>query len=104
MVVGTVTLSPPGSPLREVAIDGEGEMRMLAVDPEVQGRGLGRVATEHVIEEVRRRGLEAVVLCTSRTMTAAQALYERRGFVRVPERDWSPAPGIDLVAYRLELS
>jgi hypothetical protein len=36
-------------------------------------------------------------------MTAAQHLYEDAGFVRLPERDWSPAPGVNLLAYGLAL-
>jgi ribosomal protein S18 acetylase RimI-like enzyme len=36
-------------------------------------------------------------------MHAAHRLYERLGFTRVPERDWSPVPGVQLVAYALPL-
>jgi hypothetical protein len=36
-------------------------------------------------------------------MTTAQRIYERLGFVRTPERDWSPVPGIDLLTYALPL-
>ena len=36
-------------------------------------------------------------------MTAAHRLYERLGFVRAPDRDWGPVPGVDLVAFRKEL-
>lgn len=103
VVVATVTLCPPGSTYREIAVDGEGEFRMLGVDPARQGEGIGRRVTEHVIDELRGRGLDAVVLSTSLTMTAAKALYESLGFVRLPERDWSPVPSISLLAYRLDL-
>jgi len=30
-------------------------------------------------------------------------MYERMGFVRVPEYDFHPAPGITVMAYRLQL-
>ena len=33
----------------------------------------------------------------------ARSLYERLGFTRLPERDWSPVPGVDLIVYALEL-
>ena len=36
-------------------------------------------------------------------MRAAHRLYERTGFRRLPERDWSPRPGVQLLAYSLEL-
>jgi hypothetical protein len=37
-------------------------------------------------------------------MRAAHRLYERAGFVRMPERDWSPAPGTTLLAYGLAMN
>jgi len=37
-------------------------------------------------------------------MQVAQHLYERADFRRLPERDWSPAPGLMLLAYGLELT
>ena len=44
-----------------------------------------------------------MVLSTDRRMTAAQRLYRRLAFTRLPERDWQPAPGIDLLVYALDL-
>jgi hypothetical protein len=32
-------------------------------------------------------------------MAAAHRLYERLGFTRLPERDWAPLPGVNLMAY-----
>lgn len=40
----------------------------------------------------------------SEIMVAAQRLYASEGFVRLPERDWSPQPGVPLLAYGLRLS
>jgi hypothetical protein len=37
-------------------------------------------------------------------MTAAHRLYERSGFRRVPERDWTPTPEVPLLAFRLDLT
>lgn len=102
-VLGGVTICPPGSPWREVAGDEEGEFRMLAVAPSAQGRGVGRALTELAVDAFRREGARAVVLSSLVGMAAAHRLYERLGFVRVPDRDWSPQPGVDLIAYRLEL-
>ena len=104
VVVGSVTTCPPGSPWREIAEDGEGEMRMLAVDPDAQGRGVGRVLVGHVLARWRREGLGAAVLSSLPEMHAAHRLYESLGFTRVPERDWSPVAGTRLVAYRLDLT
>ena len=102
-VVGTVTFVEPGSALCEIARGGEAEMRSLAVAPEASGEGVGVALTRHAIERARERGLRAMVLSSSTTMHAAHRLYERLGFTRLPERDWSPAEGVQLVAYVLPL-
>jgi ribosomal protein S18 acetylase RimI-like enzyme len=44
------------------------------------------------------------VLLTQADMRAAQRLYQRAGFRRLPDRDWSPRPGITLLAYGLPLN
>ncbi|MEV5769530.1 GNAT family N-acetyltransferase, partial [Micromonospora sp. NPDC052213] len=50
-------------------------------------------------------GCTAVVICVRAGMAAnAHRLYERLGFVRLPEKDWSPLPGIDLLGLRLDLT
>lgn len=102
-VVGTVTYVEPGSALVEVARDGEAEMRSLAVRPEAMGRGVGEALARHVIDRAGARGYDALVLSSSTTMHAAHRLYERLGFTRLPERDWTPAPRVQLVAYTLPL-
>jgi len=103
-VLGTVTVCREGSPWREIAAAGEGEFRMLAVAPQAQGRGVGEALVRHVLDRFREEGATAVVLSTRSIGTAeAHRLYERLGFVRCPERDWSPLPGVDLITYRLEL-
>lgn len=103
-VVGTVTYVEPGSPLAEVARAGEAEIRTLAVDPASGGRGIGEALTRRMLVLAHDRGFGAVVLSSSTTMHAAHRIYERLGFERCPERDWTPGRGIELVAYRLELT
>jgi len=103
-VLGSVTVCLEGSPWRELARPGEGEFRMLAVDPAAQGRGVGKALLDLTLGRFRDLGASSVVLCSMKEMTGAHRLYERAGFVRDPDRDWSPGPGIDLVAYRLPLT
>jgi predicted N-acetyltransferase YhbS len=103
-VLGSVTLCREGSPWREIGAAGEGEFRMLAVAPHAQGEGVGETLVRHVLDRFREEGAAAVVLSTTPGMVAAHRLYERLGFVRCPERDWSPIPGVELIAYRLELA
>lgn len=100
-VVGTVTFCRAGSAWREIARDDEAEFRMLAVDPAAQGRGVGRALVEACLDRARELGFRGMVLSTPAHNSRAHELYERLGFVRDPARDWTPVPGVDLVAYAL---
>jgi len=100
-LLGTVTFVPDGGSLGEIAGAGEAEFRMLAVDPAAHGRGVGMALLRRVLDESRRRGKEGVVCSSQSEMRAAHRLYERLGFRRVPERDWSPAPGVELRAFAI---
>ena len=102
-VVGTATYVEPGSALAEVSRPGEAEIRTLAVDPAASGEGIGEALTRAMLDLARERGFGAVILSSSTTMHAAHRLYERLGFVRHPDRDWSPGRGIQLITYGLEL-
>ena len=102
-ILGTVTLCPVGSPWREIGSDDEAEFRMLAVAPTAQRRGVGSALMELVVRRAAEDGAAAIVLSSLAEMTAAHRVYERQGFARVPDRDWSPVAGVDLIAYRKEL-
>ena len=102
-ILGTVTITPAGSPWREVGRDGEGEFRMLAVSPTARGAGVGSALVGLVVDRFRGEGASAVVMSTLPRMRAAHRIYERAGFVRDPARDWTPVPGVDLITYRLDL-
>jgi len=102
-VLGTVTLVPDGGPLGEIAGPYEAEFRMLAVDPAAQGRGVGTALLRRVLDDSRRRGSEGVVCSSLPEMRAAHRIYRRLGFRREPDRDWSPVPGVDLLAFAIAL-
>lgn len=102
-VVGAVTWCPVGSSHREVARAGEAEFRALGVLPRVRGRGVGELLVRACLERAREEGYQVLVLSSGEWMAAAHRLYERLGFVRLPERDWNPEPGVLLLAYRLDL-
>ncbi len=102
-VLGCVTVCPPGSPWRELARDGEGEFRMLAVAPQARGRGVGEALARLCLDRFRAEGCAAVVLSSLREMAAAHRLYARLGFRRLPERDWSPVPDVHLIAFVIDL-
>lgn len=102
-VLGSVTVVLPGTPFAEISRPGELEFRMLAVSPEARGRGVGEALVRAVMDRARAAGAGQVVLSSSAKMRAAHRLYERLGFTRLPDRDWSPLPGVNLVAYSCEL-
>ncbi len=102
-VLGTVTFVPDGGPLGEIARPDEGEFRMLAVDPAAQGRGVGEALLRRVLAESARRGKAGVACSSQPAMRAAHRVYERLGFRRDPSRDWSPVPGVDLLAFAVAL-
>jgi ribosomal protein S18 acetylase RimI-like enzyme len=77
---------------------------MLAVHPTAQGRGVGQALVERVVAGFRSDGSRGVVLCTMTSMTSAHRIYERLGFNRAPDLDWSPVPGVDLLAFRLDFA
>jgi ribosomal protein S18 acetylase RimI-like enzyme len=95
-IVGTVMLRSEG---QVVTGPDEAEIRALAVAPDGQGKGAGSALLEAVIERAARGGVRYLVLLTQPDMLAAQRLYLRAGFHRLPGRDWSPAPGYTLLAY-----
>jgi GNAT superfamily N-acetyltransferase len=98
-VVGVVTYCPPGSRWREIGRDDEGEFRMLAVDPAAQGSGAGTALARLCEERARQDGATGMALSSLATMTAAHRVYARLGYRREPARDWSPLPGVDLLAF-----
>ena len=102
-VLGTVTMAPPASPWAQVAGEADLEFRMLAVSPAARGRGIGEALTRAVLDRAAELGLTGVVLSSSTQMTTAHRIYERLGFRRTPEKDWSPAPGTMLITYRVDL-
>ncbi len=102
-LLGTVTVCEPGTPWAEVSRPGELELRMLAVTPAAQGRGVGERLTLAAIERACERGMRRVVLCSTASMHVAHRLYRRLGFTRLPCRDWQPASGLQLLTFALEL-
>jgi ribosomal protein S18 acetylase RimI-like enzyme len=76
---------------------------MLGVSGRARGLGIGTALTVRCIERSRELGLNRLVMSSATYMVSAHRLYERLGFVRLPDRDWSPIPGVDLYAFALDL-
>jgi ribosomal protein S18 acetylase RimI-like enzyme len=103
-ILGTVMLQPWPHAGQVVAGRDEAEIRALAVIPEARGRGIGDALLQAVIKRAAQQGVRHLVLLTQPEMLAAQRLYRRAGFRRLPDRDWSPAPEVTLLAYGLALA
>ena len=81
----------------------EAEVRALAVAPAAQGRGVGRALVQAVVALGVEWRLERMVLYSQPAMVSAHRLYEKAGFVRTPDRDGEPVPGLTLLAYAKDL-
>lgn len=78
---------------------------MLAVARETRGLGAGEALVQACIDRAPgTEGIARLVLSTTPAMLAAHRGYRRLGFVRTPERDWDPIPGLPLLTYSLSLS
>ena len=77
-------------------VPGEGQggvLRMLYVEPDARGTGLGRRLTETCITAARQAGYRTLRLWTNDVLSAAQGLYAAVGFVQVgekPHADFGP--------------
>jgi ribosomal protein S18 acetylase RimI-like enzyme len=102
-VVGSVALVLDGEFGEVLRSADEAGFRMLVVDAAARGRGVGELLVTTCLDRARAAGKRRVVISTDPRMTSAHRLYERLGFTRLPERDWSPMPGVDLLVYAREV-
>jgi ribosomal protein S18 acetylase RimI-like enzyme len=98
-ILGTVMLEPYHAASEVARTHDEAEIRALAVAPDAQGKGVGRMLLHAVIDRAVRSRVHHLVLSTQPAMVAAQHLYAASGFIRLPDRDWMPAPRVPLLAY-----
>lgn len=102
-LVGTVLLFPAGTVL--TTPDGASvtlpwpEIRLLAVAPATRGQGIGAALVRECLRRARQSGAAALTLHTTDMMQVAMSMYERMGFVRAPELDFHPVPGITIKGY-----
>jgi len=76
---------------------------MLGVLPGARGAGVAEALVRWCLDTARADGARRVLLSTQVQMNAAQRLYARLGFVRRPDLDWTPEPGVELLGLELDL-
>ncbi|MGJ9457790.1 GNAT family N-acetyltransferase [Oceanobacillus sp. CF4.6] len=91
-IVGSVVLFPPSIQAYEFSenVQEYPEIRMLSVDPDIRGRGIGKALVEHCLNVSREEKHAQIGLHTAFFMKQALSLYERMGFKRLPELDLEP--------------
>ncbi|WP_160723784.1 GNAT family N-acetyltransferase [Bacillus sp. USDA818B3_A] len=103
-IVGSVVLYPPMTDAYEgnVAALDFPEIRMLAVAPKAQGKGIASALISECITRAKAKGCRSIGLHTGEFMKRAMKLYEHFGFERIPQYDFEPAnDGIIVKAYCL---
>ncbi len=102
-LAGTVTLYLRAKDSDEIWPDGWAVIRLLGVDPRYRRMGIAKALMEECLDRCRKLSIATVGLHTTQIMNIALRMYENMGFVRVPEFDFHPRPGVTVMAYRLNL-
>jgi ribosomal protein S18 acetylase RimI-like enzyme len=103
-LLGTVTWCPHGSPTAQLAhAPHQGEIRSLSVAPTARRHGIGRALVTACLRHAHDAGLTEVVLSSRDQLVPAHGLYASLGFVRRPDLDREPVPGVLLWGFSLRL-
>ncbi len=76
-IVGTIGLTP---------CDNEWELNKLAVVPEFQGKGIGKILVQTALDFAKKLGIKKLVLDSNSHLIKAIRLYESFGFKHIQPR------------------
>lgn len=83
--------------------DGIGEVIAVAVDPLVQGQGIGEALMQAIVEDARRMGITVLVLKTGTRNRVAQGLFQKIGFEKTGREEGYYASGQSAIGMRMRL-
>jgi len=101
LIAGTVTLYPAGASGSDAWIVGAVDLRLLAIHPEFQGRGLSGRVLDAAEARARKWGASAICLHTRQGALGVARLYRSRGYVRDETGDLDRRPSVYLEAHVL---
>jgi ribosomal-protein-alanine N-acetyltransferase len=86
-----------------MAVPPEGDVQTVAVAARAQGRGLGRLLLDALVDEAGRRGCTQLFLEVEEGNEPALRLYERAGFEQQGRRRDYYGPGVHALVMRRRL-
>jgi ribosomal-protein-alanine N-acetyltransferase len=86
-----------------MAVPPDADIQTLAVDGSHRRRGVGSRLLAAAVAEAEHRGCGSLMLEVAASNTAAQRLYERRGFEPLARRSSYYGPGRDALVMRMAL-
>lgn len=81
-IVGSAFLIPHGNPYKWFQSDYT-YIRLVAVHPDCEGKGIGKQLTQLCIDTARSAGEKTIALHTSEFQNAARHIYESMGFTKL---------------------
>lgn len=100
-VIGTVAIFRPGAETSEAWLDNAADLRHLAVDPCLHGKGVSKPLLDRAEAVARDEWkVDAICLHVRKGAEGVARLYQGRGFKREPEGDLRK-PSVTLEAYAL---